>query len=209
MTSEVGPSRGERTAAPSQIERLLAAARDGEAQALDGLVPLLYERLHLLARRQLRRLRPGQTLQTTGLVHEAYLKLVDQRRTDWQDRNHFLCVAAVAMRQILVDHARRRSARKRGGRDEPLSLDGSVLEKAGSSSGGERATRRAVEILDLDRALGALERVDPRLSRLVEMRFFAGMTIDECAATLQLSERTIQRDWRKARALLHRELAAR
>lgn len=180
-----------------ELAQLLAEARAGESDALDRIMPLVYERLRLLARRQLRRLRPGQTLQTTGLVHEAYLKMVDQTQVDWQDRNHFLCVAAVAMRQILVDYSRRRGAQKRGGDLQVVTLEDVASD--GEASG--------VEILDLDRALQALAEVDERLCRLVELRFFAGLTVEETAAALGVSDRTVKREWRKARALLHREMS--
>ena len=185
--------------AQDAVSQLLAAARQGEPGAVDRIMPLVYQRLRLLARRQLRRLRPGQTLQTTGLVHEAYLRLVDKQNANWQDRNHFFCVAAVAMRQILVDYARRQQAKKRGGGAAKV-----TLEDIGAGAEAPRAG--AVELLDLDRALEALAASDERLCRLVELRYFAGLTVPETAEALGLSERTVKRDWRKARAFLHRHM---
>ena len=189
--------------APGEVTQLLAAARQGDGSAMDRLVVLVYDELRAVARRQLRwqRQRPGQTLDTTALVHEAYLRLVDQAGAAWQDRAHFLSVAGVAMRHILVDAARRRSARKRGGEDLRVTL-GDI----GPGEGEMEADARAVAILDLDQALTALAALNERLSRLVELRYFAGLTEEEAAEALGTSERTIRRDWRKARAFLFQAL---
>jgi RNA polymerase sigma factor (TIGR02999 family) len=171
---------------------------------MDRLMTLVYDELRAVARRQLRRFRPGQTLDTTGLVHDAYLRLVAQAGASWQDRAHFLSVAGVAMRHILVDAARRRMAKKRAGENLRISFD--ELRPGG---GGQDAFRQAVEILDLDEALTALAARNERLSRLVELRFFAGLTEEETAQTLGISERTVRRDWLKARAFLFHTLRSR
>jgi RNA polymerase sigma factor (TIGR02999 family) len=177
---------------------MLAAVRDGDRAAFDRLLPLIYDELRAVARRQLRRRRPGQTLDTTALVNEAYVKLVDRKGADWRDRGHFLSVAAVAMRHILVDHARSRVALKRGG-SLRVTLDEARL---GADAGAD------VEILALDEALTSLASLDERLSRLVELRFFGGLTVEETAGLLGVSGRTVKRDWRKARAFLHSRLSA-
>ncbi|HEX9945396.1 MAG TPA: ECF-type sigma factor [Thermoanaerobaculia bacterium] len=186
------------------MTQLLAAVRLGDASAMDRLMTLVYDELRAVARRQLRRFRPGQALDTTALVHEAYLRLVDQAGVSWHDRAHFLSVAGVAMRHILVDAARRRAARKRGGEDLRISFD-----ELRPGRGGPDASREAVEILDLDAALTSLAARNERLSRLVELRFFAGLTEEETAQTLGTSERTVRRDWRKARAFLFHTLRGR
>ena len=177
---------------PGEITRLLAAARDGDRGALDRLLPLVYDDLRAVAHRQLRRRRPGDTFDSTVLVHEAYLKLADRMEVDWQDRNHFLSVAAVAMRHILVDYARRKTAQMRGG--------GQVLVTLDERRVGGRTP--AVEILALDEALERLAALDGRLARVVELRFFGGLSVEETAELVGTSERTVKRDWRKARALL-------
>jgi len=181
-----------------KITQILAAARRGESDAMDRLLPLVYDDLRLRARQQLRRRRSGLTLDTTALVHEAYLKLVDQTRADYHDRCHFFAAAATAMRHILVDRARRHAALKRGGAGQQVALDSSLLQ----------IEAKAVEILALDEALRTLAKADERLARLVELRFFGGLTLEETAEAWQLSERTVQRDWRAARAFLYRILQA-
>ncbi|HVS64334.1 MAG TPA: ECF-type sigma factor [Thermoanaerobaculia bacterium] len=178
------------------ITDLLIAIREGDSTATGRLMPLVYDELHAMARHQLRRSRPGQTLNTTALVHEAYLKLVQPARADWNDRSHFLAIAATAMRYIVVDYARRRSAQKRGGGAHHTSLDASELRIEG----------RVVETLALDQAIEQLAAVSDRLARLVELLFFGGLTEEEAAGVLGLSERTVRRDWRKARAFLSRVL---
>ena len=170
---------------------------------MDRLMTLVYDELRAVARRQLRRWRRGQTLDTTALVHEAYLRLVDQAGATWQDRAHFLSVAGVAMRHILVDAARRRAAKKRGGEELRVALDEAELGRSGSDPDSY-----AVEILALDAALTSLAARNERLSRLVELRYFAGLTEEETAQTLGTSGRTVRRDWQKARAFLFHSLHA-
>jgi len=184
-----------------EITGLLVAARQGDSDAASRLMALVYDELRVMARRQLRGRRPGQTLTTTALVHEVYLKLVDQNGLPWQDHSHFFSVASIAMRHILVDSARRRIAKKRGGEDVRIPLDELRL------GGGEPdAEARAVEILAIDRALTGLAELNERLSQLVELRFFAGLTEEEAAEVMGTSERTVRRDWRKARAFLFQAL---
>lgn len=185
----------------SDVSQLITAVRQGEPGALERLTPLVYEELRAVARRQLKGRRAGLTLDTTALVNEAYVKLVDAKSSDWQDRQHFLSVAGVVMRNILVDAARKRTAEKRGGGEAPVTLD--ELRLAASAPGVEG---RAVEILAVDAALTALARLNERLSRLVELLYFAGLTEEEAAAVLGISDRTVRRDWRKARAFLYRAL---
>lgn len=162
------------------------------------LVPLVYDELRVIARRQLRRSRPGGTLDTSALVHEAFLKLSKGAQPDWNDRCHFFAVAASAMRQILVDYARGKSRLKRGGDRRRVTLDanvGAVYDEAET-------------VLAIDRALTKLSELNPRLTRVVECRFFSGLTEAETAEALAVSDRTVRRDWTKARAWLHRELEA-
>jgi len=190
--------------ASGEITGLLAAARQGDGSATHRLMTLVYDELRAMARRQLRYRRPGQTITTTALVHEAYLKLVDQNGIHCQDRSHFFSVAALAMRHILVDSARRRVAKKRGGEDVRIALDEFRL-------GGDEPDpeARAVEVLAVDRALTSLAALNERLSQLVELRFFAGLTEEETAQVMGTSERTVRRDWRKARAFLFQALGGR
>jgi RNA polymerase sigma factor (TIGR02999 family) len=180
---------------PSITELLVAHGR-GVETAFDRLLPLVYADLKRLARSQRRRMPAGGTLDTTGLVHEAYLKLVDQSKVNWQDRGHFLAVSAMAMRQILVDHARSKGRQKRGGDARHTSLDDRVAA----------VERDAALTLDLDRALGKLGALDPRLVRVVECRYFAGLTEQETAEAIGVSLRTAQREWLRARAWLREEL---
>ena len=179
-----------------QITSILVEARDGDAVALNRLLPLVYDELRRIARRQLRSERPDHTLNTTALVHEAYLKLVDQTRAEWRDRAHFFAVAAQAMRRILVDHARKYLAAKRGGHQQRVPLEEAVLT----------ANDRAATLLALDEALTDLARLDERLSRVVECRFFGGLTEEETAEALGVTARTVRRDWVKAKAWLHVEI---
>jgi RNA polymerase sigma factor (TIGR02999 family) len=185
-------------ASRDEVTRLLVAHRAGDRRALGQLLPLVYRDLRHLARRQLGRGRPGQTLDTTSLVHEAYLKLADAKGTGFEHRGHFFAVASMAMRQIVVDYARYHNARKRGG-DRPLDrLDGveiAVEQQAGA-------------LLELDRVLDRLGTLDERLPRIVECRFFAGLTAEETAGALGVSLRTVERDWKRARAWLRREFDA-
>jgi RNA polymerase sigma factor (TIGR02999 family) len=199
-TTLVGPGAPEppASAATGEVTRLLVAARQGDHGALGRLMPFVYDELRIVARQQLRR-RPRHTLDTTGLVHETYLRLVDQSQAIWKDRAHFLASAAVAMRHILVDQARRRTARKRGGEEIRVTLDEAELG----------IDERAVEILALDEALTTLADLSERLARLVELRFFGGLTEEETAEALGTSERTVRRDWQKARAYLYLALSRR
>lgn len=178
------------------VTELLLAHGRGDAAAFDRLVGLVYDDLRRLARAQLRRVPAGQTLDTTALVHEAYLKLVDQTRAHWHDRGHFLAVSATAMRQILIDYARSRVRQKRGGGAEHA-----VLDEARVAATGE-----AEHMLELDLALKKLAEVDPRLVRVVECRYFAGFSEQETAEALGVSLRTAQRDWLRAKAWLRNEL---
>jgi RNA polymerase sigma factor (TIGR02999 family) len=178
------------------ITATLVALRGGDEEALNRLVPLVYERLRAMAHARLSGQSPGASLNTTDLVHEAYLRLVDQSRAEWNDRAHFFAVAATAMRQIIVDRARRRRAGKRGGAVRPGLLDDAAL--------GTDA--RTEEILALDQALTQLGSLSPRMVRMVELRFFAGLSIEETAEVLGLDSRTLNRDWRAARALLFQAL---
>jgi RNA polymerase sigma factor (TIGR02999 family) len=173
--------------------------RGGEPDAFHALFPLVYRELRVMAHRQLVKGRPDQLLDTTGLVHEAYLKLVDQTQSTWQDRRHFFAVAATAMRQVIIDAARRRRAQKRGGHVET-----SVLDEARVGLDG-----RAEEILAIDEALGRLAELNERLVRVVELRFFGGLSVEEAAQVLDVTERTVKRDWRKARAFLYHQLSGR
>ncbi len=176
-----------------EVTRLIQAARQGEADALERLIPLVYDELRALARRQLGHERPGHTLQATGLVHEAYVKLAGGGPLDASDRAHFLAIAARAMRQVLVDHARKKMAAKRGGGWERTTL----TDSAGSLDFSNE------EMLALDRAL---EELDERQRQVVEYRFFGGMEEEEIAAVLGVTARTVRRDWVKARAWLYRSL---
>lgn len=181
----------------ADITGQLLAWRAGDTGALDRLVPLVYNELRRIAHRELRRENPGHTLDTTALVHEAYLKLVDQSRVEWADRSHFFAVAAQAMRRVLVDYARRYRAEKRGGALRRVSLTDVALA----------AEQRADTLLALDEALNNLAALDQRLARAVECRFFGGMTEEETAEALGITARTLRRDWTKAKGWLHRALA--
>jgi RNA polymerase sigma factor (TIGR02999 family) len=186
----------------ADITNLLKAWGRGEVQALEQLTPLVYDQLLRLARRQMRTEREGHTLQSTALVHEAYLRLVQVADVDWKDRVHFFAVAAQMMRRILVDVARARATTKRGGGQTRVDhADSSALEGLPAFS-----TERAADICALDDALASLARVDPRRAHVVELRFFAGLTIDETAAVMNISPQTVMRDWNFARAWLMREL---
>jgi RNA polymerase sigma factor (TIGR02999 family) len=183
------------------ITSLLQRWQAGDGEALERLMPLVYAELHGIAARSLSRERPSHTLQSTALVHEAFLKLVDQRRVDWQSRAHFFGLAAQLMRRILVDHARRAHRVKRGSNAPRVALD-----DAGPLADGT-ATDPA-DALTLDRALRELETIDARQGRIVELRFYGGLTIEETAAVLEMSPATVKRDWAMARAWLHRRIAS-
>jgi RNA polymerase sigma factor (TIGR02999 family) len=179
-----------------ELSKTLKGVAEGDVNALDRLLPVVYQEMRQLAARYLRGERTGHTLQPTALAHEAYLRLVGERRSPWQGRHHFMAVAAHAMRAILVDHARRRKAQKRGGGLTPLSLDATMLV-AGSLT---------VAFDDLDRALDDLARFSERQARVVELRYFGGLTIEETAEILGVSAVTVKRDWAFSRAWLYREL---
>jgi RNA polymerase sigma factor (TIGR02999 family) len=184
--------------AAGNITELLVAHREGDPEAFDRLVPLVYDDLRRIASQQLRRMRGLATFDTTALVHEGYLKLVDQSRLEVDDRNHFFAIAARSMRQIVIDHARRRAAQKRGGGQSPLSMQNVEIAVAGE----------AEVLLAIDDALRRLSLLNERLTRVFECRYFAGLSEQETADALAVSLRTVQRDWRKSRAWLRRELAA-
>src|SRR5262245_27229641 len=184
------------TPAPSEVSRLLRAWSLGNRSALDALMPLVYAELRRMARRELRRQSAGQTLEATALVHEAYLRLVGQSAVRWQNRAHFFGVAAKAMRHILVDHARTRQAAKRGGGAQRV-----TLEAAG------HAVERPVDVVALNDALLALAAIDQRKSDVVELKYFGGLTVREIGEVLRVSEETVARDWRLARAWLVREMS--
>lgn len=184
------------TPASGEITRLLRAIRAGDRAAFDRLLPLVYDSLKEISRRQLLRRGGAAELRTTELVHETYVKMADQEWADWEDRLHFFAVAARAMRQVLVDHARRRSAVKRGGDRRRVTLTGRHLV----------FRIRPTELLALDEALDDLDGLNGRLRRVVELRFFGGLTEREIARALDVSTRTVERDWVKARLFLHRRL---
>jgi RNA polymerase sigma factor (TIGR02999 family) len=181
------------------VTRFLAGLGRGDTLAADRLLPVVYDELRDLAGRFFQGQPGGQTLQPTALVHEAYLRLVDQTRAGWLDRAHFFNIAAKAMRQILVDHARRRRAAKRGGNWGRISL----------AQVGTNSPASEVDVLDLDEALTELAALDERQARIVELRFLAGLTVEETAAVLGISARTVKLRWRQARAWLRRRLGDR
>jgi len=182
---------------PGGITQLLAEVQGGDRSAESRLASLVYDELHRLADNYMHGERPGQTIQATILVHDAFLRLVDQEERSWQNRSQFFATAAVLMRRMLIDHARRRNAAKRGGPGLKLPLD----EAMGVSDD------HCEELIALDEALTRLSEWDPRLSRIVEMRFFAGLTEEEIGEALGISPRTVKRDWQVARAWLHGELS--
>jgi len=182
--------------AASQVTGLLAAVQRGDDAAVNQLIPVVYEELRRLAKRHMAGQRRGHTLQTADLVNEAYLKLVNVQETGWKDRLHFFAVASRAMRSVLVDYARRRGYAKRGGNPVRVSL----------SEADQRSEEKSAEVIAVDEALSGLAALDPRKSRIVELRYFGGLSVEETAGLLGLSARTIKREWRWARAWLHREL---
>jgi RNA polymerase sigma factor (TIGR02999 family) len=183
---------------PRSVTQLLRDASQGHREALDRLIPLVYDELRRIAESHLRRERPGHTLSTTALVHEAYLKLVDVTELQWQDRAHFFAMAARQMRRILIDHARTRGRAKRGGGELNVPLDEAMHVSSGDSEG----------LLMLDAALVKLEALNERQCRVVECRCFVGLSVEETAEALGTSPTTVKRDWTLARAWLNRELAA-
>jgi len=182
---------------PATITQLLIKWRNGDKAALDELTPLVYTELRRLARYYLRAERHGHTLQPSDLVHEAYMRLVDEKEIDWQNRAHFFGVAAVRMRHILVERARSRQAAKRGGGEYLLSL----------SKADRQAEDYDVKLLALNDALQRLEALDPQKSRVVELRYFGGLTIEETAEAMNISPATVKRDWSMARAWLRSEIS--
>jgi RNA polymerase sigma factor (TIGR02999 family) len=185
------------SASPSEITRLIAEYAGGDKRVVDRLFKLVYDDLRLIAHRQLRREAEGHTLNTTALVHEAYLGLVDQTRSGWRDRAHFFAVASTAMRHILIDYARWRRAEKRGGATIRVPLRDDLVEDGGGAD---------VDLLALDEALTALSERDARMGRTVECRFFGGMTVEETSEALGTSVRTVERNWTRAKAYLYRAL---
>jgi RNA polymerase sigma-70 factor (ECF subfamily) len=182
--------------APPDVTQLLIAWSNGDQAARDGLMAVVYEELHRLARRYMRRESPGHTLQTSALVNEAFLRLVDQRNVHWQNRAHFFGIAAQMMRRVLVDYARGRSYAKRGGGARALSLDEGLIV----------SEERSAEVVAVHEALEELAKLDPRKSQIVELRFFGGLSIDETAEVLGVSPGTVARDWTMAKAWLRREI---
>ena len=182
------------TALPTRVTQLLMKWSDGDQAALDELIPLVHTELRRLARIHMGKERRGHTLQTSGLINEAYLRLVDRQNVQWQDRAHFFAVSAQVMRHILIDHARSYQSAKRGGGAHKVSLDEAALVPQ----------QRAEELVALDDALTSLAKIDPRKSRLVELRFFGGLSVEETAEVMKISPRTVMREWRVVKAWLHR-----
>lgn len=180
-----------------KITRMLQEWSDGNHEALEELMPLVYDELHKQARRYLHRERPNHTLQTTALIHEAYLKLIDQRDVNWKNRTHFFAVAANIMRRILVDHARTKHREKRGGSKEDLPLDEALLVVS---------DEKTIDLIALDEALNRLAKIDEQQCQIVELRYFSGMSLEETAAALKVSRTTVANDWALAKAWLYREL---
>ena len=185
------------TSSSGTVTQLLIRWRNGDRGALDALVPLVYRDLHRLARHYMRRQSPGHSLQTSALINEAYLRLIDYRNMPWQNRAHFCAVAAQAMRRILVDHARSRRAGKRGGFAHAVSLDEAAVV----------AMEQAAELIALDDALRDLAAISPRKSQIVELRYFGGLSVEETAEVLEVSTGTVVREWRSAKRLLLRALS--
>jgi RNA polymerase sigma factor (TIGR02999 family) len=181
------------TPSSQEVTELLLAWRDGNEAALEKLLPLVYDELHRLAARYMRRESPGHTLQTSALVNEAFIRLIDQQQVHWQNRAHFFGIAAQLMRRILLDHARGQARAKRGGGLHRVSFDeGAIVSE-----------QCAAELIALDDALNALAAFDSRKSRIVELRFFGGLSNEEVAEVMEISLRTVEREWRKAKAWLH------
>lgn len=195
MSGEGGT--GETVSGRGEVTALLEAWSRGEEEAPERLIELVYGELRAIAGNYFRRERAAVTLQPTGLVHEAYLKLVDQTRVEWRNRGHFFAVASQAMRRILVDHARARAAEKRGAGAAPVSLGVDIAQETPVAP---------IDVLALDQALGRLAAADPDQARIVELRFFGGLTLEETAESVGRSLATVKREWRTARAFLHREL---
>jgi RNA polymerase sigma-70 factor, ECF subfamily len=182
-----------------QITLMLKEWSDGKQEALDRLMPLVYDELRRQAQRFIRKERSGHTLQTTALIHEAYIKLIGNDQVDWQNRAHFFAIASQAMRRILVDHARTRHREKRGGAAEDLPIDDAIQIST---------PQKSVDLIALDEALERLSLVDPRQAMVVEMRYFGGLTNDETAGVLGISNATVRNDWTMAKAWLHGQIAS-
>jgi RNA polymerase sigma-70 factor, ECF subfamily len=191
-------------AADHEVTELLEALSSGNRDAMSQLMPLVYDQLRKLAAVRFDRERGNHTLQPTALVHEAYLRLVDQRRVRWQNRAHFIGVAAQLMRRILIDHARGRDAIKRGGEYDKVTISDEILESA--SPDGTTPGTTEIDVLALDQALARLTAIDAQQGRIVELRFFGGLTVEETAQVLGISPATVKRDWRLAKVWLHREM---
>ncbi len=177
---------------------MLAELRSGNKEALTKLIPLVYDELHRLAEHYMRNERVGHTLQPTALINEAYMRLASAEKADWQHRAHFVAVAAGTMRRVLIDHARKRKAAKRGGEQAALPLEDNLEFLS---------EERPEELIALDEALTRLQELDPRQSQVVELRFFGGLTVEETAEVLGISPKTVKRDWAVARAWLHGEMS--
>jgi len=186
-----------RTPKQHEITQLLAEWSDGNQSALDELYPLVYDELHRLARRYMSRERKGHTLQTTALINEAYVRLVDQKNVHWANRSHFFAISAQIMRRILIDHARRHAYAKRGGGAQQVSLDEAAVVTKGIG----------LELVRLDEALQVLAKLDQRRCHVVELRYFGGLSNEEIASVLNVSENTVTRDWNMARAWLYQQLS--
>lgn len=186
-----------RTPKQHEITQLLAEWSDGNQSALDELYPLVYDELHRLARRYMSRERKGHTLQTTALINEAYVRLVDQKNVHWANRSHFFAISAQIMRRILIDHARRHAYAKRGGGAQQVSLEEAAIVTSGIGS----------ELIRLDEALKILAKLDERRCHVVELRYFGGLSNEEIAGVLNVSENTVTRDWNMARAWLYQQLS--
>ncbi len=182
---------------PSQVSQLLQVWRDGDRTALDALLPLVYKELRRRAHFQLRNERPNHSLQSAALVNEAYMRLVGMSSPQWESKTHFFAIAAQLMRQILVDYARRHGAAKRGASVCKVTLEDATVS----------AKQKDLDVVALDDALKGLAKIDPRQSRVVELRFFAGLSIEQVAEVLEIGPATVQRDWTAARAWLHREMS--
>jgi len=199
-SSKREPGTAEGAEPAGEASRLLSRAAAGDEKAASRLLPLVYDELRRLAGGYLRRERPGQTLQATALVHEAYMRLVKPGDQPWTGRTHFLAIAAVSMRQVLVDRARRRHAAKRGGVRQRITLDEGLLPAPAPDAG--------VDLVALDRALTELAALDPQQARIVELRYFGGLTVEETAEVMDSSPATVKRHWTLARAFLKKALAA-
>jgi RNA polymerase sigma factor (TIGR02999 family) len=184
------------TPAPQEVTQLLIAWSNGDQESLDRLVPMVYDELRRIARRYMEREPVGHMLQTTALVNEAYLRLIEQKEVKWQNRAHFFAISAQLMRRILVSMARARHADKRGGEARQVSLDEAMVV----------SEERAAELVALDEALNELAALDPRRSRVVELRYFGGLSVEETAEVLKISPDTVMREWKRAKAWLYAEL---